>query len=486
MTSSLGMLARRSASSEEVCIELEDYGVKRSSAVDFFGTRNSRDPNAQAGKLAEQFVQRNEALLTVLDTRVNCEYDGRDVRLVVRTGGVAGAIPLISPTSSRPDYGLVVRPRFSWLGIGPLFAEMGWRVSPIPLKLPMLRRSERRVPLWVLSSMILTRLEALLKTLDRRFEFATDDLTAPRGRVDWPTYARNRLPHARVLDVPCMYPDLRDDRRLQGAIRYSVEKQLLSLETQRHHGAFVHQLIEFGNRVLDRVRQFASVTPTPGLLSSWLQRPMRNEHFVHGIQSISWTVEERGLAGLSDLEGIPWRLPMDQFFEAWVETVLTNVCKETGGRLKTGRNRETVFGIDWRPAYQRSQSALIPDFWIEYGNLQVIVDAKYKRHWEELQLHSWSRLEDQLREDHRNDLMQILAYGSLAEASNVVVCLAYPCGQATWESLKERGRLLHRAEIVVGARKVRLWLTAIPMSQRSTEAGSELTVELWKVLQENG
>ena len=56
-------------------------------------------------------------------------------------------------------------------------------------------------------------------------------------------------------------------------------------------------------------------------LGVWLQRPMRAEQFINGLQAIEWTVEERGFAGLSDLEGIPWTMPMDQFFEAWGETV---------------------------------------------------------------------------------------------------------------------------------------------------------------------
>ena len=88
------------------------------------------------------------------------EYDGSDVRLVVQAGSAVGAIPLISPTTARPGYGLVVQPRFPWAGIGPMLGAMGWLVSPAPLRLPLLRRSERRVPVWVLASMILNRLRA--------------------------------------------------------------------------------------------------------------------------------------------------------------------------------------------------------------------------------------------------------------------------------------------------------------------------------------
>ena len=95
--------------------------------------------------------------------------------------------------------------------------------------------------------------------------------------------------------------------------------------------------------------------------------------------------------------------------------------------------------------------------------MTLIVDAKYKRHWEELQ-NPWSRVEEELREQHRNDLLQVLAYANLARTSKVIACLAYPCSPQNWASLRERGRLIHRAELTVGSRSLNLWLTALPMA----------------------
>lgn len=467
---------------DEVCLELEDHGVARRSAVDFFGLRHLKDKQGPAGKLAEQFVERNQSLLRLLDVRIDREYDGRDIWLLIRAGGAVGAIPLYSPTSARPDYGLVVQPRFAWVGIGPMLAQMGWRTGPNPLRLPLLRRSERRVPPWVLSSMILVRMNALLDSLERRFEHTEEDRTSPRGRVNWGVYATNRLSAAKVLSIPCSFPDLRDDRQLKGAIRFAVEKQLQSLETQRGHGGFVQQLLEFGKQVWRRVQSVPSLIPSRGMMDAWMQRPLRAKHFIDGVQGISWTVEERGLAGLSDLEGIPWRMSMDAFFEAWVETVLAEVARRTGGLMKVGRKQETVHAVNWQPPYLGSQRALVPDFWIEYEDLTVIVDAKYKRHWEELQQSAWTKTEDELREQHRNDVLQILAYGSLATTQNVVLCLAYPCSANNWTSLLERGRLHHRAEIAVGSRIVKLWLTAVPMEIPAITAAVPLTRELAAML----
>lgn len=457
--------------------------MSRRSAIDFFQLRRLGDPQtlaARAARLTEQFVAQNHSLMALLGVRMDRDYDGNDLYLLIQAGSAVGAIPLISPTTARPDYGLVVQPRFPWAGIGPMLAEMGWRVGPTPLRLPLLRRSERRVPVWVLSFMILARLKVLLDSLDRRFELATETRQAPRGSVHWAEYVTRSLRHAKFLSIPCTFPDLRDDRLLKGAVRHTVERQLRALETQKEHGAFVHRLIEFGQLLLRRVQTVAEYVPSSTTLSSWLQRPMRSEPFLNGVQAIEWTIDERGLAGLSDLEGIPWTMPMDQFFEAWIETVLRVVAQRTGGQMRIGRKRETVHAVSWEPPYLGSQKSLVPDIWLEWESTTLIVDAKYKRHWEELQQRSWMNVEEELREQHRHDLLQVLAYANLARTPRVIACLAYPCSPQSWISLRERGRLIHRAELTVGTRVVYLWLTAVPMATSIEPIATALTDEFRK------
>ncbi len=467
----------------EVCLEVEDHSITRRSAIDFFQLRGAGDRQqlpARAARLAEQFVIQNRSLMALLDIRIGRDYDGSDLHLVIRAGSAVGAIALISPTTARPDYGLVVQPRFPWAGIGPMLAEMGWRVSPTPLRLPLLRRSERRVPAWVLSVMILARLKVLLDSLDRRFELITEDCRGPRGTVSWVRYATRSLPHAGFLSIPCTFPDLRDDRLLKGAVRYTVERQIRGLETQKEHGAFVHRLIEFGQQLLRRVQTAPPYVPSSTALGGWLQRPMRSEPFLNGLQAIEWTIDERGLAGLSDLEGIPWTMPMEEFFEAWIETIFRVVAQRTGGQMRVGRKRETVHAMNWDPPYLGSQKSLVPDIWVEWDSSTLIVDAKYKRHWEELQQHSWVNIEEELREQHRNDLLQVLAYATLARTPHVIACLAYPCSPSSWNSLRDRGRLIHKAELTMGARTLHLWLTAVPMAAEVERIACPLIEELKK------
>lgn len=463
---------------KNVCLEINDHSVIQHSAVHFFGLQASRDPHPQAARLCEQFTKQNRSLFSLLDVQIESHYDGNDLLLRLISGNRVGAIPLFSPTRGTPDYGLVVQPRFPWRGIGPMLADMGWRVAPTPLKLPLLRRSERRVPPWVLSSMILVRLQALLDSLTRRFERTSAVLSAPKGQVDWRRYSQTQLPLGRFLAVPCTYPDLRDDRRLQAAIRFALERQLRALQTQVEHGAFVHRLIELCERLLMKVRGVAPALPSRGTFEQWMQRPMRRSQLTEGLEAIEWTVNDRGLAGLSDLDGIPWMLPMNEFFEAFVETVLASVVRRLGAQLKVGRRRETTHAINWSTPLVGSQASLIPDLWMEWQDTTLIVDAKYKRHWQELQERTWAGVETEIREQHRNDLFQVLAYGNLAVTKAVIACLVYPCTAEAWKELYTTGRLIQRAELQVASRSLYLWLTAIPMGVSADEVAPPIEIAL--------
>ena len=109
--------------------------------------------------------------------------EGGEPGIILQTSTRIGAIPLLSPVSGRPDFGLVVEPRFTWSSAGDMLAGTGFRIVPELLPLPNLPQSERRVPPWVMSSVVLARLKRLLDAMQRRFTVFEADLLAPRGAV---------------------------------------------------------------------------------------------------------------------------------------------------------------------------------------------------------------------------------------------------------------------------------------------------------------
>jgi McrBC 5-methylcytosine restriction system component len=462
---------------EQRCFEAKDSTVTQLSARFLLRSQPSRDPSSQIARLADQFITLNHNALRQLDLVVEPRYRNSTIELDIRAGTRIGAIPLISPSSGRHDYGLVVRPRFDWPGIGPILGATGWRVIPAPLSMPLLPRSERRVPPWVLSTIVLFRLKGLLEQLERRFEITSEERSSPRGTIDWGRYLSRQISRARFLDVPCRFPELQKDRDLRAAIRFALEKQLRSLESQRIAGSFVRELIEMCRDLIGRVLDVSPREPLPTTFQIWQRKTLRTEVFRRGVQAIEWTAEERGLAGLSDLQGLPWAMSMEQFFEAWVETIMSHVVRRIGGELRCGRERQTVVPLNWDPPYLGSQKSLVPDLVIEREDTTIIVDAKYKEHWEEMQERRWTDLEEELRERHRADLLQVLAYSTVALKPKVLVCLAYPCNEERWLSLRARNLLVHRASLPLIARRVELVLVALPLSTRVVEAAVSLMTE---------
>lgn len=451
----------------EICVCLADYSTLSKSAVRLFhlDTSGLRDPNPVAARMTAQFIQQNDSLFKRMNVEVLREYDGREVYLTFNAGNMVGAVPLLSPSTSRFELGLCVQPRFPWSGIGPMLSQMGWRIVPIPLRLPLLNRSERRVPPWVLSAMVIERLRAVLKSSRRQFTMKQELLPAPKGLIDWSAYASRSLPLGRFDTLPCTFPELEADTKFREAVRFTLDRQVASLSSQTSMGSFVRKLIEEAQSLLNSLQDVASIRPSPALMQQWLRMPLRTDSFLQGLEAMGWTLDERGLAGTSDLDGIPWQLEMEAFFEAWIETVFQAVAKTTNAQLKVGRNNQTTVPIQWKTNSTSSLRSLRPDLLLSWPDITLVVDAKYKRHYEEWQNCSTGNYTDRLRDSHRLDLHQILAYANLAPTRRVITCLAYPCSYDTWRTLDQRGRCIHQATLNRGDKLIEIWLSAFPMGR---------------------
>ncbi len=433
-----------------------------------------RAKNAIKARLFKQFHQINQNLFRAFDLSVFQVFDGDNFEVRIASKSKIGALPLVSPVTYRADYSLIISPRFGWDGIGPILSNTGWRIIPEILSLPQLKVSEKSIPPWVLSSIVLRRVETLLKKLDRRFEFIEQDRQVPKGQINWNQYATNKITQAGFLQFPCRFPDLESNRDLRSIIHFTLEKQLQSLSTQREHGFYVMQLIDLCEQLLQKVKPNAPVKPSQKAIQAFQQSLFAGEAYIQGLEAIDWTVNEKGLAGIGDLKGIPWQMSMETLFEAYVEAGLSKLVKEVGGTLKTGRKRETITAISWEPSFTGSQRYLLPDAIIERDGQHIIVDAKYKDHWEDLNIDSWHMLEQEIRERHRADLFQVLAYASMADVKRISCCLVYPCRPKTYESLAKRNRIAHKASIAMNDRLIDVRLTALPLNMTVSDAASSL------------
>lgn len=453
---------------------MDDY---ESSTEDFFQTSRmgGRDHSALEAKLVSDFELQNRKVLLHYNISVRYKNTGRGGRISFSTGEYVGALPLKSPLSGKWDYRAIIRPRIGWSGIGGMLSVMGWKVIPSLQKLPPLPQSAKEIPSWVIASVIIARIEGLLKDISRKYVPKTEVLKSPRGRIDWADYARRMIPSYKWTDMKCDFSELSDHPDLMGVIRYTLQKVIGELSSCSEGGIVALDLIQRANKLLKLVASFLPVRPNARMfMPIFYGRGIPSESFAEGLEAIQWSAEERGLAGLSDLRGLPWRMSIADFFEAYIETIARRVSIYSGGSVTCGRQNETVIPVQWESNWLGTQKSLKPDVVIKKDDEIIIVDAKFKGYWRQIFSKRWEDVSKEFQEEHRNDFLQVLAYSTCFAVSKLTVCLVFACERDEYEEFRSRGILHRRAVIGRQGRIIRLILTAVPMQGNIDKIAEEL------------
>lgn len=434
-----------------------------------------KNPSAAEARLATQFLTANQP--TLLSYGVGCSLGSSSngtVQLRFTTSSTIGALPLKSPTTGGCDFGMLIKPRFGWAGIGELLSQTGPAVRPVIPKLPLLPRSEVGVPPWVISAIVLSRLLRYLAVSRRRFLSKTAVEDRPRGSINWTNYIAQHVSKGSPNEVPCTYSALQEDPELIGAIHAAALKQRSSLSSITSGALVCRRLVAEYQLLIEHVNW----APPRWTYRSSVSTGADAAELREALEAVRWTHDETGLAGLSPVGGLPWRLQMEEVFEVWVEGIAKHLARTHGGIVRTGRSRETLRPLQWSPPYTGSQRYLLPDVELVRDGETIIFEAKYKAHWEEIEEKRWYGIDEFVRETHRSDLLQVLAYAGATDAARITCVLLYPCKPETWRSLQDRSRSFHVAEIPAGQRAVRLILAAVPLG----ESQAAISQEMWRAL----
>jgi hypothetical protein len=406
---------------------------------------------------ADSFLNANRDELARLAIGTSIRVKEGRAFVVLTSSDRLGAIPLRSPITRKITGGLLVEPRFGWFSVGQVLGEVGFRVEPKIGGLALVPGSAREVPPWVLAGPLISRVAALVAQLTRTFVPTTEERQMPRGTVDWNWYAGQALPTGRWTSFRCSYSELSNDPELVAALRWTL----------RRVGQDLEPAVDFvvARRLLERVENLLrALGPGPARrpgMDELAGPTVAPEWLRLAVEAMAWVRDERGLGGARSLDGLPWSLPVNSLWEAWVEAFLQSLAIRLGGRLLTAREGATSRPFVWR-THTRSLGYLAPDFLLELPGRAVWIDAKYKDHLRRLAVQDWSGLPDALRESHRADLHQALAYAMLADTPRVDTFLVYPSpAGSSGDSLASEPPFA-LADLVGGGRCVRLGLGSIP------------------------
>lgn len=369
------------------------------------------------------------------------------VHLLLHPTGRIGAVPLVAPATRRVAAGLLVRPRFHWTALGGVLSATGFSVAPSLGGSALVPGSAREVPPWLIAGPVLRRLEALLAHRRTSFVPKAEIRPSPRGRVEWQTWARRHVPVGQWTALPCEFSDLADDPELMAGVRWTLARLADDLRADPT-SIVTHQLrnwilalqLDVGSGAVRR-----PVRPTVGALDEWV---------ADAVEAMGWVADERGLGGSRELDGLAWDLAVADVWEAWVRAFAAALAPRLG--LAPPPAHAARRPLRWEGAVA-SMGALEPDVGL-FGEHRVIwLDAKYKAHLSLIARRGWVGLSEAVRDAHRADLHQALAYAALADVERVDTVLVYP----------HLGGMdvpppTAAATLTAGPRRIRLLLGALP------------------------
>ena len=460
---------------------IHDYSGRLCFYPDFLGKCGDSRPEKIVpyySRLSETFINYNAPVFDAFKVAVQAIPTRKTVFLTLETQNMIGAFPLRSPLSGQWKHYVMIHPRQGWDNFGRMMSSMGMKRVPALEPLPLYQYSSRDIPTWVIASIVITRIEELFKDLARKFQSRREYLSTPKGRIDWREYITRQLPKLKLLDIPCDCSVLEDHRELMAYIRYTLSKVQNELLNVKSPSPIVSLLLARIDRLMLSLAGYTAVRPPVGALTPILfGKNSVSSRFLSGLEAMEWVNEDRGLAGDNMFSGLSWSLDINEFFEAYVETIAEKATVLMGGILKTGRNYETSIDMDWEFGGGLAQKHLRPDFVIERGNETIILDAKYKGYWHELNRHTWTgreRIDAKIaRDSFRDDVLQVLAYSTCFRSEKIKVILVYPCTTEEYDHLREIGMLHQKA--FVGERNVEVIRTLVPMSGMIDAPARELS-----------
>lgn len=463
-------------------IVLPDQGAPVKLPADFFGTKGrEKGWNAQL----DNFMRANSASLDMLEINLDfttSQDDGIEVSL--KANGIVGAIPLRAPDTHKVVGGVVVQPRFGWNSLGSLLSAIGWSAKPEILQVPLVPGSAREIPPWVIAGPALAHLELLLRHSGPKFRDRVEVRANPRGSVLWNRYCTEQLPAGNFHLLPCAFSDLDSDMQLRRYVRWALEKIGQDLSPTACSDLFARELLERVQSVVAALGSTVAQYPNQRALDS-IERRLRQQtgRAMLGIEAIRWIVDERGLAGNLETDGLSWRMRMHELFEQWVESLVRVWAKDFGGVVSSGRKHESLAPISWSSRHRDTLSSLIPDVVVETTDEVFIFDAKYKGFLDEIDERRWVQSSEDVKGGHRHDLHQVLAYSSMYAGKRLTVVLVYPMTAEAWTDAWTVNRCLFRGRLDGPSRSINLALAGVSMASPSlaSSASSEL-IESWREL----
>ncbi|MCM3255577.1 5-methylcytosine restriction system specificity protein McrC [Priestia aryabhattai] len=371
-----------------------------------------------------QFMKKNKERLDFLGVKVEGDK--------FISSGRSGIVPLLPFDSSDKPVILSVKPMFSWS----LLSEFVGRTSHsnwLEVRADwLLDRRDIDLKIWYFAHPFLKEARKVMERPGYAFSSIKQIESVPLGNTDWQDYAITKFPY--------------------GKVEFNNEKYLKSLNALPH--SLMKWCVEEVEKSIDRPH----VVPIDFRNDLyWLRDILRNvpieipnrKNLNSLLRSGAWTgylkvYEEilriatlTGVVKESPQKGCAFSIKTEFLFEL----IVNKFCKEwalrNGMQFEQDLDDSSRIGLNSITNYETIfLRSLRPDIAMVSENTVIIVDAKYKKHYDYANGRRKIPQNSDWKNDYRNNIHQVVSYGSGFRKNNYLFLLSHPTvGKTTNEEL---------------------------------------------------
>lgn len=363
------------------------------------------------GQYLQKFISYNDEQFKFLGVQPIISGIDQKTYLSFRSSQFVGTVPLRTPDTGKQIGDFAVMPRFmgndrfeDYIDILNL---LGQSIEPEVMDgLPLISGRNFRPPLYLEAVKFIHLLEKLVSEHWRKFSTQEKQSQQPVGRVNWTKYTQQAYKVEKQLRFPTRKNVLTELHKEYSQIRYVFD--LCKKELSSSH-------------IPERIKYSMKSKLQNLEIHLYLHKPQFTKFIQIRSQDtvtvLNCKAQANKILNFTLNQSVAWRVDFADVFEKYIQYIFQLVARETGGKLFKNAKFHSITSKN----YSWELKHLEPDAVYQKGNNIVFIDAKYKSN-----AYNKFTNSELLKEDHRHDLHQIMAYGSFNHSLNKTGILCYP------------------------------------------------------------
>lgn len=359
----------------------------------------------------QKFALLNKKMFSFIGVSLEMNGTGSDLSIKFKTSEYIGAIPVRMPYDGIAHKDFQIIPRFDnsdqlFSDLTQLLSKLEYSISPEyadgeKLVLPL----QLRPPMYYEAAKFIELFETAQKQNWVKFEVIKGIHRFPKSNTDWSKYSRTASDPVKALMYPTSDSILSVNHNEWKQLTYVFDVAQSIIMQPNVPGTIRYR---YRDKITALQKKTASIK---AIMTSDIPVHACDPYAIKAAKYQANTLLQKGATSC-----VAWRIDMAKLFERYVQYVVSKSLRGFDGNVMSnckirGRGQIAQWGL----------KHLEPDMIIKCNSKMYMADAKYKAHY-----YAFGQNSEILKETHRADLHQLLAYCSFSPEKNKTGILFYP------------------------------------------------------------